>query len=130
MAIRTRGAHGCVRTTPTGLPDWTSSVSSPSSAAELADDRVEGLPAIARGPAGAAVDDEVVGVLGDLRVEVVHEHPERRLLLPAAAAELAAARGADRAGADGAHGLGHRAVRLAPQSGHDEGAEAARRRPP
>src|SRR5450756_636749 len=28
LAIRTRGAHSCVRKTPTGLPDWTSSVSS------------------------------------------------------------------------------------------------------
>src|SRR4051794_38521974 len=28
LAIRTRGAHSCVRKTPTGLPDWTSIVSS------------------------------------------------------------------------------------------------------
>ncbi len=28
LAIRTRGAHSWVRKTPTGLPDWTSSVSS------------------------------------------------------------------------------------------------------
>ena len=75
--------------------------------AQLADDRVEGGP----GPGGApgpAVDDEVVGVLGDLRIEVVHEHPERGFLLPAAAGQLAAARGADRTGADGAGGLGRR----------------------
>ena len=72
--------------------------------AELADDGVERLPRPRR-PAGPAVDDEVVGVLGDLRVEVVHEHPEGGFLLPAAAAQLAAARGADGAGADGAHGL-------------------------
>ena len=26
--MSTRGAHSCVRKTPTGLPDWTSSVSS------------------------------------------------------------------------------------------------------
>jgi hypothetical protein len=31
LAISTRGANACVRNTPTGLPDWTSSVSSPSS---------------------------------------------------------------------------------------------------
>jgi hypothetical protein len=31
LAISTRGAHSCVRHTPTGLPDCTSSVSSPSS---------------------------------------------------------------------------------------------------
>ena len=30
LAISTRGAHSCVRKTPTGLPDWTSSVSSSS----------------------------------------------------------------------------------------------------
>ena len=70
--------------------------------AELADDRVEGVPA-PRGAAGPAVDDEVVRVLGDLRIEVVHEHPEGRLLLPAAAGQLGAARGADGAWA------GHRA---------------------
>ena len=28
LAISTRGAHSCVVSTPTGLPDWTSSVSS------------------------------------------------------------------------------------------------------
>ena len=37
---------------------------------------------------GAAVDDELVGPLGDLGVEVVHQHPHRRLLLPAAAGDL------------------------------------------
>ncbi len=26
--MSTRGAHSCVRITPTGLPDWTSNVSS------------------------------------------------------------------------------------------------------
>ena len=31
FAIRTRGAHSCVVNTPTGLPDWTSSVSSSAS---------------------------------------------------------------------------------------------------
>ena len=31
FAISTRGAHSWVRNTPTGLPDWTSSVSSPPS---------------------------------------------------------------------------------------------------
>src|SRR5260370_7740077 len=29
LAMSTRGAHSCVSKTPTGLPDWTSSVSSP-----------------------------------------------------------------------------------------------------
>ena len=55
----------------------------------------------ARRPPGPAVDDEVVGVLGDLRIEVVHEHPERGFLLPAAAA-AARCRGArGRVGAPG-----------------------------
>ena len=63
-------------------------------AAELADDGVEGVPA-PRGAAGAAIDDEVVGVLRDLGIEVVHEHPQRRFLRPAAAGELGAAWRAD-----------------------------------
>src|SRR5205814_6518953 len=50
-----------------------------------------------------AVDDEVVAALGDLRVEVVHHHPERGLLGPAEAGELGSAGGADRAGARQAH---------------------------
>ena len=43
---------------------------------------------VARGLAGAAVDHQVLGTLGHLGVEVVHQHPERRLLHPAAAAAL------------------------------------------
>ncbi len=42
---------------------------------------VEGAP-VARGLAGAAVDDQLRGVLGHLGVEVVHEHPQGGLLLP------------------------------------------------
>ena len=95
LAISTRGAHSCVRNTPTGLPDCTSSVSSSSSVAQRAHDRVERLPR-ARRPAGAAVDDEVVRALGDLGVEVVHQHPQRGLLRPALAGQLGAARRADR----------------------------------
>ena len=69
----------------------------PPSVAQRAHDRVERLPR-ARGAAGAAVDDEVLGPLGDVRVEVVHQHPQRGLLRPALAGELAAARRADRRG--------------------------------
>ena len=72
-------------------------VSSFSSVAQRGDDRVERLPA-AGGAAGAAVDHEVLGVLGDLGVEVVHQHPQRGFLLPALAGDLGAARGADGAG--------------------------------
>ena len=75
-------------------------------ALELGDDRVERLPAPRRSP-GAAVHDEVVRVLGHLGVEVVHEHPQRRLLLPSLAGELGAARRANgartAAGLDGRH---------------------------
>ena len=65
---------------------------------QRADDRVVAGP-VAGGPAGAAVDDEVVRALGHLRVEVVHQHPQRGLGLPGAGGELAAARGADGTGA-------------------------------
>ena len=56
-------------------------------APELADDGVEGVPAAGRAT-GPAVDDEVVRVLGDLGVQVVHEHPQDRFLLPAATGQL------------------------------------------
>ena len=62
------------------------------------DDGVERGPA-AGGPAGAAVDDELVGTLGHLGIEVVHQHPQGGLLRPALTAEVGAARGADRPGA-------------------------------
>src|SRR5205823_6071065 len=61
------------------------------------DDRMERWPVAGRF-AGAAIDDQVFRTLGDLRVEVVAEHSQRGLLLPAAGAELGAARGADRRG--------------------------------
>ena len=66
-------------------------------AAQRADDRVEALP-VASGLAGAAVHDELVRILSDLRIEVVHQHAQRGLLLPAPAADLRAARRADRPG--------------------------------
>ncbi len=73
--------------------------------AQLADDRVERLPA-SRRASGAAVDHEAVRVLGDLGVEVVHEHPQRRLLRPALAGQVEAAGGPHGSGAKGevAHG--------------------------
>ena len=71
-----------MRKTPTGLPDWTSRVSSFPSSLELAHDGVEALP-VARGLADAAVDDEVLRALGHLGVEVVHQHAQGRFLLPA-----------------------------------------------
>jgi hypothetical protein len=68
--MSTRGASACVRNTPTGLPDCTSSVSS-SSSAQRRDDGVEGRSQLRAALPDAAVDDEVVGALGDLGVEVV-----------------------------------------------------------
>ena len=56
-------------------------------AAQLADDRLVRLPAPRRATR-AAIDHEVVRVLGDLRVQVVHEHPEGRLLAPPATGQL------------------------------------------
>lgn len=64
---------------------------------EGADHGVEGAP-VAGGLAGAAVDDELVGVFGDLRVEVVLEHPQGGLLLPSEGAQLCAARRSDGTG--------------------------------
>jgi hypothetical protein len=65
--------------------------------AELGDDGVEGLPA-ARRATGAAVDDQVLGILGHIWVEVVHEHPQRGFLLPSLAREHSAPRGTHSSG--------------------------------
>ena len=46
------------------------------------DDAVEALP-VARGATDAAIDDQVLRVLGHLCVEIVLEHPHRSLGLPA-----------------------------------------------
>ena len=66
-------------------------------ALERRDDRVVALP-VARGFADAAVDNKLVRALGNLRVEIVHQHAQRRLGEPALGAELAPARGAHDAG--------------------------------
>ena len=50
---------------------------------------------IARGLARAAVDDERLRVLGNLRIEVVEQHPQRRLRLPRARVQLRPARRAN-----------------------------------
>ena len=86
LAMSTRGAHGCVRNTPTGLPDCTSSVSSFSRSRSDATMRRR-PPSCARRLPGAAVDDQVVGPLGDLGIEVVHQHAQRGFLRPALARE-------------------------------------------
>ena len=63
--------------------------------AQRLQDRLEARP-VARRLADAAVDDERVGVLGDLGVEVVLDHPVRRFDQPVAAGDRAAARRAHR----------------------------------
>ena len=50
--------------------------------AQRRDDAVEALP-VARRAADAAIDDELVRPLGDLGIEVVHQHAQRRLGQPA-----------------------------------------------
>ena len=62
--------------------------------AQRRDDGVEALP-VARGAADAAVDDQLLRILGDVRIEVVHQHPQRRLGEPALRSAFAAARRAD-----------------------------------
>ena len=65
-----------------------------------ADDGVVAVP-VAGGAAGAAVDDEVLRALGDVWVEIVHQHAHGGFLRPAFAGKLVAARGLDgRVGAD------------------------------
>src|SRR5262245_47105953 len=61
---------------------------------QVAHDGVQAPPVAGR-LARAAVNDQVVGALGDLRVEVVHQHPHRGLLRPALATDLTAARRSD-----------------------------------
>ena len=62
---------------------------------QRADHGVEGGP-VAGGAAGAAVDDQVVGAFGVLRVQVVHQHPHRGLGRPRLGGEGGAAGRADR----------------------------------
>ena len=44
---------------------------------------------------GAAVDDQFIRLLGNLGIEVVHQHPQRAFLLPAFAGNFAPPRRAD-----------------------------------
>ena len=75
-------------------------------AAQGRDDAVERLP-VARRPADAAIDDELARPLGDVGIEIVHEHPERRFGQPALGAELGSAGAADDAHIVDAGGRGH-----------------------
>jgi hypothetical protein len=62
--------------------------------AQRGDDRVERRP-VARRLARAAVDHEILRPFGDRRIEVVHQHAQRRLLHPALAGEPRAGRRPD-----------------------------------
>ena len=70
-------------------------------------DAVEGLP-VAGGPADPAIDDQRFRLLRHLRVEVVHQHPQRRFGQPAFRAEGRSARAADLAGIVETGGWGRR----------------------
>ena len=59
--------------------------------AQRADDGVERRPRARRSPR-AAVDDEILRSFRHVRIEVVHQHPERCLLVPAAARAVGPAR--------------------------------------
>jgi hypothetical protein len=50
----------------------------------------------ARRASRAAIDDKILGTLGNVRVEIVHQHAHGSFLLPAFAGDLIAARGANR----------------------------------
>jgi len=73
--------------------------------AQGSDDGVETFP-IARGFSGAAIDDEIVGALGNIGIEIVHEHAQGGFLLPAFAGKLRAAWSANcgMRGVGGRHG--------------------------
>ena len=94
LAISTRGRVGMGAEDADGLAGLDQQRLVGFEAAEGGDDLVEGFPA-ARGLADAAVDDEVAGALGDVGVEVVHQHAERGFGEPALGGEFGAAGGAD-----------------------------------
>ena len=60
------------------------------------DDLVIAFP-VARGAADAAIDDQFVRRLGDVGMQVVHQHPHRRFGEPAFRGDVGAGRGADHA---------------------------------
>ena len=53
---------------------------------EFANDGVERRP-VGGGFAGAAVDHQVSGLFGDVRIEIVHEHAQGGFLFPSPAAQ-------------------------------------------
>ena len=62
--------------------------------AQRRDDAVERRP-VARRAADAAIDDELARPFGDVGIEIVHQHAQRRFGEPALGAELGPARGCE-----------------------------------
>src|SRR6266576_5233441 len=58
------------------------------------DDSIKCFP-VARGSPIPAINDQSIGRLGDLRIEIVHQHAQRSFLMPAFAAAFCATRGAN-----------------------------------
>ena len=59
--------------------------------AQRANDCIESFPA-SRGATCSTVNDELIGIFCDFRIEIVHQHPHRRFLMPAFARALTAVR--------------------------------------
>src|SRR6266498_5861966 len=59
--------------------------------AERVHDRVKRFPA-SRGAPSSAVNHKLIWILGDVWIEIVHQHPHGGFLMPAFAAALAAPR--------------------------------------
>ena len=64
--------------------------------AQRSDDPVKALP-IPRRTTDAAIDDQLARPFGDVRIEVVHQHSERRFRKPALRTDVGAAGCSDRA---------------------------------
>jgi hypothetical protein len=62
--------------------------------AQRPDNRVERFPA-SSGATGSSVNNEPIGIFGYAWIEIVHQHPHGRFLMPALAASLLAARRVD-----------------------------------
>jgi hypothetical protein len=57
---------------------------------------------------GAAVDDQFIRALGDIRIEVVHQHPKRAFLMPSFAGNVWSVRRSNNGG-----GVAHALDRIA-----------------
>ena len=78
----------------------------PLEAAQARDDAVERLPVARRAP-DAAIDDQFARPLGDVGIEIVHQHAHRRFGEPAFGAERGSVGRADDAHIVDAGGRGH-----------------------